>query len=649
MITLRARRPLRAEGLEPRTLLATNLISPRVEIGPIASSTSDTSTTLTNFFVRFQPAVANARAEAMLQALGGTTEATYPDGTRLVQEGSPEQVASVVARLRSSPLVVYAEPNQVIQATAAVYPNDPTFGSSWGLNNANDVDIDAPEAWSITTGNPYTIVAVLDTGIDLSNPDMASRIWTNPYNDAAMGYPYDIHGWNFVANNNNVQDNNGHGTFVSSIIGAAGNNATGIAGVAWNVQIMPVKFLDASGVGTTDRAVASIYYAVNHGAKVINASWGGIDFTQPLNDAVAYANAHNVVFVTAAGNEGINNDYVPTYPASLRLPNELSVAAVDSNGQLPSFSNYGVRTVDLAAPGVSILGDYPYSFSRNGLQVLSGTSMSTAFVSGVAALLAGVHPELSAAQLVQRINATAKPLPGLAGKVATGGIVDAYRALGSTEAELQTAILGSAEFFAHQGGTVTGFVTGLYQDLLGRNPDPAGLAYWSSFITLGTASRNAVAAAILASPESRATEVAGWYQTDLGRTTPLAVLKTDPGVLHWVQIIISGVRPQNVEALILSSPEYLQAYGASPPPVVAAWYQNVLGRSADPVGLALWSSFLWNGATPLAVIQSFQSTNEAKVTRVARWFSKYLGRPNTLADLKADPGIGAFAVNLISS
>ncbi len=157
---------------------------------------------------------------------------------------------------------------------------------------------------------------------------------------------------------------------------------------------MPVKFLDANGDGTTDAAVSAIDFAVDHGARVINASWGGIDYTQPLYDAIAYANAHNVVFVTAAGNDGTDNDVVPSYPASLHLPNELSVAAVDSNGQLPSFSNYGPNTVDLAAPGVDILGDYPTALSASGLQVLSGTSMSTAYVTGVVALLEGLHPGL---------------------------------------------------------------------------------------------------------------------------------------------------------------------------------------------------------------------------------------------------------------
>ena len=613
-----------------------------------SASVSSLTDAAASFFVRFQATATASEAAATIRAIGGVTQKIYPDGLELVRLAQGGSVPAAVRQAEMSPLVDYAQADTVIKQAAAVDPTDAGFGYEWGLNNSNNVDIDAPEAWGITTGNPYTIVAVLDTGIDLSNPDMAGRIWTNPYNDAAAGYPNDVHGWNFVANNNNVQDNNGHGTFVSSIIGAAGNNSYGIAGIAWNVQIMPVKFLDSSGVGTTDAAVSAIYYAVNHGARIINASWGGIDFTQPLADAISYANAHNVVFVTAAGNEGANNDVVPSYPSSIRLPNELSVAAVNANGQLPSFSNYGATTVDLAAPGVSILGEYPAAYSANGLQVLSGTSMSTAFVSGVVALLAAVHPDYSAAQLVQRINATVKPLPSLTGKVITGGMVDAYLALGSSDAEVQATILGSNEFYAHEGATAAGFVTGLYQNLLDRNPDAGGLAYWSSIIASGAATRSAVAAAILATAEAKATQVAEWYQTDLGRTTAINLLKNDPGVLSWAQRLTSGSTPESVEAAILSSVEYLKAHGGSPPPVVAAWYLNVMGRAADPGGLTYWSNLLWAGATPGTVIQAFQNTSEAKTTRVARWFSRYLGRPATLATLKADPGVAAFAGNLLS-
>ncbi len=630
-------------------------------IGPAPLASSVTSSIL----VRFIPAASDLQKQTAIQSVGGVLQTVYPNELTLIQLGTDSKVTSAIQRLDASPIVVYAQPDMVIHSDAIpVIPTKPTFPYSYGLNNANNVDIDAPEAWSITTGNPSTIVAVLDSGLDLSNPDFANRIWTNPRNDAAQGYPNDIHGWNFVGNNNNVSDDNGHGTHVTSLIAAAGTNGTGVVGVDWNAQIMPIKFLDSNGNGTTDRAVSAIIFAVNHGAKVINASWGGLNSSQPLNDAIAYANAHNVVFVTAAGNDGTSNDFFPSYPASFRQPNELSVASVDSNGLLPSFSNYGGQSVDIAAPGVDILGDYPKNLSSNGLQVLSGTSMSTAYVSGVVALLAGAHPEYTATQLVQRIDATAKPLPGLAGKIITGGIVDAYYALASnppaatgvttaggvplsagsaTDAVVQATIMASDEFLSSHGGTAQGFVTGLYLDILDRSPDPGGLAYWTGLSQSGTSTRFDIASAILGSSEAEVTRVALWYQNDLGRSTSIASLKNDPGVLIWAQALNAGFSAETVEAVILSSPEYLLAHGASPPGVAAGLYQTLDGRAAEPAGQTAWANLLWGGAAPFSVVRSFQNSPESRDTKVARWYTSYLGRTTSLSTLKLDPGVQSFA------
>ena len=607
----RSRRPLLLEPLEARTLLASGVV-----VGPTPWNLPAPNPAASELFVRFQPTASASLEASAIRAVGATTRTTYPDGVILLQVGGGSGVASAVRQLEANPFVVYAQADLMIHSEAAqVIPNEQSFPYTWGLNDTDNVDIDAPEAWSVTTGTPSTIVAVLDTGLDLSNPDFAGRIWTNPVNDAAQGYPNDVHGWNFVANNNNISDNNGHGTHVTSILAATGNNGTGIAGVDWQTQIMPVKFLDSNGNGTTDAAVSAIIYAVNHGARVINASWGGLDFTQPLYDAISYANAHNVVFVTAAGNDGTDNDVVPSVPATFRLPNELSIAAVDANGQLASFSNYGPQTVDIAAPGVDILGDYPTNFSSNGLQLLSGTSMSTAFVSGVAALVAGQFPNLTAAQIVQRIDASAKPLPGLAGQIITGGIVDAYQALtltvtpsagsvsgapalspnSETDPVVQATILSSDEFLTNNGGTAQGFVTGLYLDLLDRSPDPGGLAYWTNLYQSGTSTRFEIASALINSPEAQATQVASWYQNDLGRTGSISSLKTDPGVLSWVQLLNAGLSDEVVEGAILASPEYRTNHGGSSLGVAAGWYQNLTGRGADPAGQSVWANDLSSG------------------------------------------------------
>ena len=416
----------RLEALEPRALLSTNLI------GPTPGPTSDVADRL---FVRFAPNTPNSVIQADLAAVGGKVLQSYPDGPDLVTVSSGAARDAALGRLEHDCAVLYAEPDIAVQAkAAAVYPNNPYFSDQWGLSNANGVSIDAPQAWSVTTGNPATMVAVLDTGIDLGNPAFAGRIWTNPDPSGSDGHPGDVHGWNFVSNNPNVQDDDGHGTHVSGILGATGNNGYGVAGVDWNAQIMPVKVLDAFGNGTTDEVVAGIYYAVEHGARVINASWGGGPFSQAMDNAIQFAAIHNVVFVTAAGNDGTNSDIVPSYPGSYRLPNEITVAAVDSSGNLASFSDYGPHTVDLAAPGVGIWSTIPGSFAQ-----YSGTSMATPFVSGVVSLLAGIHPNYRATQLVQQVLATTKPLPGLSGKTITGGIVDAAQAVGVTGTGLAVA------------------------------------------------------------------------------------------------------------------------------------------------------------------------------------------------------------------
>lgn len=620
----------------------------------------------TSIFVRFTADAPASDQQSALRALSASVVTSYPDGPELITLGVGISPSDAIKDLEADPGVDYASPDATIHAEAvAGLPNDPAFGQLWGLNNSNNVDIDAPEAWGVTLGNPSTIVAVIDTGIDLNNPDFAGKIWTNPVNDAGAGYPNDVHGWNFIDDTPDVQDDDGHGTHVSAIIAAVGDNNYGVVGVDPSAQIMPLKFLDANGNGSTNDAVSAIYYAVNHGAKVINASWGGVDYTQPLDDAIAYANAHNVVFVTAAGNDGTNNDVVPSYPSSFRQPNELSVAAVDRNGNLPGFSNYGAATVDVAAPGVDIVSDVPTSIDPSGFQDLSGTSMSTAYVSGVAALVAGLNPGFTAAQIVQRIDSTAKPLPSLTGKTISGGMVDAYNAVvatgvtatagatgsgvpsfsagSGTEADIQAAILSSDEFLDDHGGTANGFLTGLYEDVLGREPDDSGLQGWLAIYGSGAETRYEIALAFLTSTEGRETEVARWYQRDLGRTSTLDALKADPGVAYWANLLVAGAGDNTIQATIMSSPEYLAGHGGTPSTIIQGFYEDLLDREPDPSGSAGWVNQLDQGLSPFAVIRSFQGAPEAADTLIAGWYSEDLGRAGTIAQLKTDPGVQGWA------
>jgi thermitase len=393
---------LRVDLLEPRTLLSGD--SPN------------------ELFVKFNGNASSSAIQAAFSTVGATVEQRYADGTDLISLGSASDASRALAWLKADPSVDYAEADGTLVQSSLV-PNDPEFPQQWGLNNPNNVDIDAPEAWGATTGNPSTIVAILDTGIDVNNPAFAGRLWVNPA-AGADGYSGDVNGWNFVGNNNNIKDDDGHGTHVAGILAATGNDGNGVAGVNWNAQIMVVKVLDSSGNGSTDQAVSGIYYAVQHGAKVINASWGGGPYSEAMKDAIAYAGSMGVVFVTAAGNDGANADASPSYPGSYNLPNEISVAAVDQNGNLAPYSDYGPQTIALAAPGSNIFSTIP-----NGFATYSGTSMATPYVSGVISLVAGLEPGYTAQQLIARVESTTKTLPSLIGKTITGGIVDAAAAV----------------------------------------------------------------------------------------------------------------------------------------------------------------------------------------------------------------------------
>jgi thermitase len=636
----------RFEVLEPRALLSADALKNPTVMGPDATE---------SLLVRFADRVAPARVQATLRAVRGHVVEQFPDGPALVALDPGFDLATALARLRRNPRVVYAEADGPIQ-DSAIIPNDPSFTSQWGLNNSNDVDIDAPQAWSVTTGSPGTIVAVLDTGIDLSHPDLASKVWVNtgeiPGNridDDHDGYVDDVNGWNFDGNTSNVQDDNGHGSHVSGILGAAGNNGIGVAGVDWNARILPVKILDSQGNGSTDAAVSAVYYAVAHGARIISASWGGADYSQALADALRYAGSHGVVFVTAAGNETANNDVTRSYPASYRLSNVISVAAVDSSGALARFSNYGATTVDVAGPGVGIIS----TVTGGAYASYSGTSMATPFVSGVVALLVAQHPEYTAAQLVQRVLATTKPLSSLAGRTVSGGIVDAAKALGVSGATASPLTLGSddavlamilasPEYYASHGGTATGFVTGLYGDLLGRSLDSAGASLWVGQLRAGV-SRQAVAQAIQASPEARLTKVARWYRDDLGRLGTLDQLKADPGVNAWARVLAAGASDNGVLAGILASEEFFTRSGRTLQGFVSGVYGVLLGHGLDSVGATLWIGQLQAGVSRQAVIQAIQASSEARLTKVAQWYRDDLRRSATLDQLKFDWGVNLWA------
>lgn len=352
--------------------------------------------------------------------------------------------AAVTSYLKSSPLVAYAEPNGLLRETAAI-PNDPRYtdGSLWGLNNTGqsggkvDADIDAPEAWQITTGSDSVVVAVIDTGIDVNHPDLRDNIWVNPGETAGdgidndgNGFVDDVHGWDFANNDASVYDSpdDDHGTHCAGTIAGRGNNGTGVVGVSWNTKIMSLKFLNP--YGTTSDAIAAVNYATmmkDRGVniRVTSNSWGGGSYSQGLKDAIDAGGRSNILFVAAAGNDGLNNDASPHYPSSYESACIVAVAATDRNDGLASFSCYGKTSVDLGAPGVSILSTMP----GNKYDSLNGTSMATPHVSGVAALAVAVDPTISVSELKSAILRGVDAIPSLTNKTVTGGRLNAKNTL----------------------------------------------------------------------------------------------------------------------------------------------------------------------------------------------------------------------------
>lgn len=304
---------------------------------------------------------------------------------------------------------------------------DPQNNKVWGLTK-----IGAPAAWNISRGDTQVVVADIDSGVDYNHEDLINNIWRNPREIAGdnidndgNGFVDDIVGWDFYNRDNRPWDDNGHGTHTAGTLGATGGNGVGISGIAPRVSIIPLKFLSRYGSGTTEDAIRSINYAVDAGAHILSNSWGGDEYSQALEEAIVAAGEKNVLFVAAAGNDGADNDSTPMYPASYDLPNVLSVAASTSDEQLADFSNFGFKSVHLAAPGDVIHSTLPQS--RYG--IMSGTSMACPAVAGAAALLKAYRPALSAVALKETLLSTAERSPAYEGKVLSGGHLNVEKAL----------------------------------------------------------------------------------------------------------------------------------------------------------------------------------------------------------------------------
>lgn len=419
--------------------------------------------------IQFAPTATAATKAAARSAVGG--QAIEAIQTRAMQSqglGALERVSlgrgvtldRAIAALARRPGVIFAEPNWKL-STASV-SNDPLYANNaqlWGMygddqpassgpsGTTNQFGSQAEKAWEAgLTGSRSVFIGIVDEGVDFSHPDLAANIWSNPFevpgdgiDNDANGYADDIRGWDFYSNDASVYDGAGddHGTHVAGTIGGVGGNGVGVAGVSWNVTLIPTKFLGTDG-GYTTGAIKALDYLTDlktrHGLNIVasNNSWGGGGYSAALHSAIIRGANAGILFVAAAGNSAVDTDVTANYPSNYSTLQGtsttraatyeavISVAALTSSGGLASFSNYGATTVDIAAPGAGINSTLP----GGGYGAYSGTSMAAPHVAGSIALLAAARPGMTAADTRTAILSTARPTTALTGRTVTGGRLD---------------------------------------------------------------------------------------------------------------------------------------------------------------------------------------------------------------------------------
>jgi subtilisin family serine protease len=367
------------------------------------------------------------------------------EGLRIARV-APEDTLRAIEALSARPDVLYAEPDYIRHAEAT--PNDPSFPSQYALQR-----ISAQAAWDRTTGNNSVVVAVLDGGVDITHPDLQGNIWTNPgeipnnnLDDDANGFVDDVNGWDFAHGDKTVYDaeeGDDHATHVAGTIGARGNNGTGITGVNWRVSIMSVKVLSPSS-GSSSALINGYNYVrvmrergVN--VRVTNNSYGGGGKSQSELAAIKQLNAAGILFVAAAGNDSTDNFSFPHFPSNYDAPNIIAVASSNSTDGLSGFSNFGARAVSMGAPGSSILSTVPTFIAPSGYATYSGTSMAAPHVSGAAALVLSVSPNIPIQNLRGVLAFTGDVLPALEGRTTTGRRLNANAAVASAQENDTTA------------------------------------------------------------------------------------------------------------------------------------------------------------------------------------------------------------------
>lgn len=419
-----------------------------------------------------------------------------------------QNMQSMIENLKNDPNVEYVEPNYIIKKQSAgverimsaseakelvVSRSDVSASSLYAQTSA---PIQVPQSWALAkqSGN-VAVVAVIDTGVDYNHDVFVQTgaIWNNvgetPNNgidDDRNGYIDDVRGWNFVSNNNNPMDDDNHGTHVAGIVLGATQDIMADNLEPAKVHIMPLKFLDADGQGTTADAIRAIEYAINNGAVVLNNSWGGGNFSQALEDAIVTAYNARLTFVAAAGNAANNNDSSPTYPANYDIPNVMAIAATNnSDTSIASFSNYGKQTVDVGSPGTSILSTLP----GNSYGLSSGTSMAAPFVSGIAGLLKWENPDINGYQMKLILSNSANKVSYLANKVSTESRINALNSMNYVQTNSisgdQPAYSSSADLASTGAGGCGMIARHVYKNSgSGRGGSGGGLALISILLLL---------------------------------------------------------------------------------------------------------------------------------------------------------------------
>src|SRR6266567_4995510 len=508
--------------------------------------------------LRFKHNIPAAAQNAILTAIGANEIRTLGVSAHLVRV-KPGHVLTAIQLLKARHEIQYAEPDYLQELDAATLPNDTYIGIQWAAQNTGQTvnqfsgtpgaDERTAAAWGITTGTNSVVVATLDTGIQYSHPDLLTNIWNNP--GGIDGCPAGTHGYNVLTSTCDPMDNdtayNGHGSHVGGILGAVANNAAGVSGDNWPTSIMAVKWIDNNGSqGATSDLITAMDWIIRAkqagvNVRVINdsATWPGTAFSQAVSDEIDLLGANNILFVTAAGNTAQNNDTTPRYPCSYNRPNMICVAASDQKDNLWGSSNYGVTTVQLAAPGVNIMS----TLRSSNYGFISGTSMASPQVAGTAALILSLGDQ-TVSNLRSMILNNVDPLPSLSGLVATGGrlnvckaVPDCQNAVTATPAGLAAPVITGLT----QHGAVVGASTGLWSgvptsfnyqwyrcDNTGSNCSPITGATSQSYAVLAAADTGAALAVAVTASNSLGSASAQSAPSAVvaGASSPFAISST---------------------------------------------------------------------------------------------------------------------------